>query len=524
MEILDCTFRDGGYQTDWHFRHSLVQAYLSAVETSGIKLVEFGFRSPFDSNTSGAHAFTTERYINSFEIPPSLDLGVMINAKDFISGGKFSGSSLQACFPKHDQSLNFVRIASDFDDLGVAIEIHEKLKSQGLEVHINLMKASEFNPDFNKTEVRRIVDLLNSIELTNLTFADTFGQMTPKDTESLIRAFASNLGAQLGVHMHDNMGLAFANTLAAASSGAEFVDSTIAGIGRGPGNLRTEFLGSVFKAYENELNDLLLLASTEFEPLKSELGWGASSLYYLAAVHSIHPTYIQELTSGKRYVVEDVLRAISTLTNLDSRKFSRDTLERASLKPSSQYSVSTDTSELLSAGWCEGKEVFLIGSGESLDSLGENLDFFLEDLGNAVVVALNLKPRIDPSHVNYFIINDPLKFAIDANEIRHEVTVITPFETESSSKTVFFSGLNSIQNRHEAGFPDQTTLSYALSVLNFGRPKSVSLIGFDGFSDSTERHRLNQQVIDEFRTDHGMEIFFSTPTLYSGMRKSVFSL
>jgi 4-hydroxy 2-oxovalerate aldolase len=524
MEILDCTFRDGGYQTDWHFRHSLVQAYLSAVETSGIEFVEFGFRSPFDSNTSGAHAFTTERYINSFEIPSRLKIGVMINAKDFISGGDFSESSLQACFPKHDQSINFVRIASDFEELGVAMEIHEKLRSQGLQVHINLMKASELSPDFNKTEVGRIIDLLNSIELSNLTFADTFGQMTPKDTESLICAFASNLGAKLGVHMHDNMGLAFANTLSAVSNGAEFVDSTIAGIGRGPGNLRTEFLGSVFKAYENELNELLLLASTEFEPLKSDLGWGASSLYYLAALHSIHPTYIQELTSGKQYVVEDVLRAIATLTDIDSRKFSRDTLERISLKPSNHFSVSNETSELLSAGWCEGKEIFLIGSGESLDTLGENVDFILEGLGNSLVIALNLKPRIDSRYVNYFIINDPLKFAIDDGEISREATAITPFRAESSSKTVFFSGFNQKPNRHETMFPHQTSLSYALSALDFGRPKSVSLIGFDGYTDSSERHRLNQQVIDEFINDRGMEIFFSTPTLYSGKRKSVFSL
>ena len=524
MEILDCTFRDGGYQTDWHFRHSLVQSYLSAIESSGIKLVEFGFRSPFDSNTSGAHAFTTERYINSFEIPPSIKLGVMINAKDFISDGGFSESSLRICIPKHDQSLDFVRIACDVEDVEVALRIHEKLRSQGLEVHINLMKASEFNPDFNKAEVERIVSLLNSIELSNLTFADTFGQMTPKNTESLISAFASTLEAKIGVHMHDNMGLAFANTISAVSSGAEFVDSTIAGIGRGPGNLRTEFLGSVFKTYENELNELLLLASTEFEVLKSEIGWGASSLYYLAAIHSIHPSYIQELTSGKRYVVEEVLSAIASLTNLDSRKFNRDTLDKISLTSRKPISVSTDTSELLSPNWCEGKEVFLIGSGQSLDLLGENLDFFLEDSGNSVVIAMNLKPRIDSKNVDYFIINDPLKFAIDDKESRHDIPIITPFHTESSSKTLFFSGINRIRNQQEPGFPDQISLSYALSALDFGRPKSVSLVGFDGYSDGTERHRLNQQVIDDFGADCEMEIFFSTPTLYNGKRKSVFSL
>lgn len=35
--VLDCTLRDGGYYNDWDFPRPLVQGYLSAMHSTGIK-------------------------------------------------------------------------------------------------------------------------------------------------------------------------------------------------------------------------------------------------------------------------------------------------------------------------------------------------------------------------------------------------------------------------------------------------------------------------------------------------------
>jgi len=45
MEILDCTFRDGGYYTDWNFSQDLTEVYLKTVSKLPITIVELGYLS-----------------------------------------------------------------------------------------------------------------------------------------------------------------------------------------------------------------------------------------------------------------------------------------------------------------------------------------------------------------------------------------------------------------------------------------------------------------------------------------------
>ena len=42
MQILDCTFRDGGYYTDWNFSNEVLNKYLNAVSKLPISIVELG--------------------------------------------------------------------------------------------------------------------------------------------------------------------------------------------------------------------------------------------------------------------------------------------------------------------------------------------------------------------------------------------------------------------------------------------------------------------------------------------------
>ena len=45
MEILDCTLRDGGYYTNWHFSKDLVQNYLKTISKLPINNIEIGYLS-----------------------------------------------------------------------------------------------------------------------------------------------------------------------------------------------------------------------------------------------------------------------------------------------------------------------------------------------------------------------------------------------------------------------------------------------------------------------------------------------
>ena len=53
MKVLDCTFRDGGYYTDWQFNKDLVEKYLHVMKSLKVDYVELGLRQFPSSNFLG---------------------------------------------------------------------------------------------------------------------------------------------------------------------------------------------------------------------------------------------------------------------------------------------------------------------------------------------------------------------------------------------------------------------------------------------------------------------------------------
>ena len=57
---------------------------------------------------------------------------------------------------------------------------------------------------------------------------------------------------QIGIHAHDNLSKALSNSLTAIENGATWIDSTVTGMGRGPGNVQTEFLLLEIEKYSSK--------------------------------------------------------------------------------------------------------------------------------------------------------------------------------------------------------------------------------------------------------------------------------
>ena len=72
LQILDCTFRDGGYYCDWHFDKPIVQKYLSAVSAAKVNIVEIGFRFINQKEFLGPFAYSTDDFLNSLQFLATL--------------------------------------------------------------------------------------------------------------------------------------------------------------------------------------------------------------------------------------------------------------------------------------------------------------------------------------------------------------------------------------------------------------------------------------------------------------------
>jgi hypothetical protein len=75
---------------------------------------------------------------------------------------------------------------------------------------------------------------------------DSAGGMLPAEVTSYISAARAESAIPLGFHGHSNLHLAVANSLAAHEAGAEYIDTSVYGIGRSSGNVPTEVMAAVF--------------------------------------------------------------------------------------------------------------------------------------------------------------------------------------------------------------------------------------------------------------------------------------
>jgi 2-isopropylmalate synthase len=69
-----------------------------------------------------------------------------------------------------------------------------------------------------------------------ITLCDTNGGSLPHEIAEIMRFARQNLGGQLGIHTHDDIGLGVANALAGIEAGATHVQGTINGFGERTGN------------------------------------------------------------------------------------------------------------------------------------------------------------------------------------------------------------------------------------------------------------------------------------------------
>lgn len=239
--LMDCTFRDGGFQTDWRFSDAMVGHYFGMCQAAGVDIVEMGYLN-LDPAAGVSH-------LGSFKaLPESLsdvqrqqvDLGpmraaVMIDAWRVLDQPvQAVAEVIMAAIRRSPFPIAILRIAAMSSQLEGSLALAKALAGQDLAVMINLMQAAELTPE----QLAHDLPALAVEPVTALYFADSFGRMLPEQVHRLFSQARELTPLPLGFHAHDNYGLAVANTQAALDAGARHADGTFAGIGRGPATRR----------------------------------------------------------------------------------------------------------------------------------------------------------------------------------------------------------------------------------------------------------------------------------------------
>ncbi|MCX7086957.1 MAG: homocitrate synthase [Methylococcales bacterium] len=106
----------------------------------------------------------------------------------------------------------------------------------GLKVCVGMEDASRADVDF----LSQMAEAAQRAGASRIRFADTVGIMEPFGVFETIKKLRAATDLDIEMHAHDDLGLATANTLAAALAGATHVNTTVNGLGERAGNAALE--------------------------------------------------------------------------------------------------------------------------------------------------------------------------------------------------------------------------------------------------------------------------------------------
>lgn len=529
MRIIDCTLRDGGYHNGWNFSKKFAEETLETLISSGISDIEIGFRKPLDMtlDSEGIFANINPNLLEELAISSQAAVGVMINVSDYISESTFNMNLLKTSFPYSEPKLKFVRLAGGIEHLSFLSEPKKYLEDLGYEVHLNLMRINNLFSDGKLlSNAGTILRGLNGSDFGYLTLADTYGVIRPNQLKTLIEECLQNLNAEIGLHMHNNLGLATSNSMLGLDLGVSMLDSTLTGMGRGPGNLRTEFIvGEISERAARtgyDLQKLLAFTAKTYEPLKDFYKWGENSYYYLGAQNMIHPTYIQYLTQKNDYSAEEIIEAISNLGAKNEIHFSEESLNFVIQQQNASKLYVTKESATPFLGV---STVTILGAGDTLKDMTPGDHRQLKLMSGEKLLSLTLRPKVDRMLIDGYIILDPVKYFIDYKIVEsHQSAVVTPFNLRDNTGvsthnyTIPFTVEEDRLDINDNGIilPFPSSLGYALMTLVASGVTQFKLAGFDGFGEGDLRQSQNQTILDLFNDRFGEnhQVTFITATTY----------
>lgn len=509
VTVLDCTLRDGGYCNNWQFDKKTAMAAIQSLNGSGVDIVEIGYKSPRthqEKNFEGLYRFCTESQLNFLKKTDRVKYAFMIDAKEFLHGDKADRSLVTETIPQRQDSLfEWVRIATYAQNFSGCRELISEFRNAGYKVTLNLMGVSLLTHD----ELVHAIQQYARAEMDVLYFSDSFGDLTPADVLECVTLIRKYYSGKIGIHTHDNNGLAFANTLCAIGDGVDFIDSTIMGMGRGAGNLRTEqmLLYLYFKKGYTHLNpsELLDVINSHFVPLQEEFRWGWDYAYMLSALQNIHPTYCMNLRATNQYSIEQVSAILNGISLEKRKKFDEDALFEA-IDTVVNEPITNEALQVSLPVYSAkpAKELLVIATGPSAEKYREEITEFIRQHQPGVI-------ECNPSDERFSSIADWYLGAV-LNWVRlkkrledfpgQDISLVTgiPNIPEKYAGVSHLSTLPCHVGPNEVSITTTrfTLPAYVVGMFSVGlallsSPETVYLTGFDGYKNGTnpQQHEMN---------------------------------
>jgi 4-hydroxy 2-oxovalerate aldolase len=235
--LTDSTLRDGSHALAHQYTPEQVAAIAGALDAAGVPVIEishgdglggssfnYGFSRSDERDLIRAAAGVVKRAKLAVLLLPGIGL-----ARDLEE--------------VHEIGVSVARIATHCTEADIAIEHLRTAKDLGMETVGFLMMAHMIAPAALVEQAR----IMEDAGADCVYVVDSAGAMTSVDARARVAALKAALRpeTQVGIHAHNNLSLAVANSIGALEEGVDQVDGCSRGLGAGAGNCPTEVLVAV---------------------------------------------------------------------------------------------------------------------------------------------------------------------------------------------------------------------------------------------------------------------------------------
>jgi homocitrate synthase NifV len=127
----------------------------------------------------------------------------------------------------------------------------DSARSQNINVTVGLEDASRSDIGFLLSMIKE----LQNAGVDMIRIADTVGVLTPNRTKEMVETIKDHSSIKIEMHIHNDLGMAVANSIVGAKAGADYIDCTLFGIGERTGNCNLyDFVHSCDSIFQFAMN------------------------------------------------------------------------------------------------------------------------------------------------------------------------------------------------------------------------------------------------------------------------------
>ncbi|MEQ4192733.1 4-hydroxy-2-oxovalerate aldolase [Streptomyces albidoflavus] len=253
--IHDPTLRDGHHAVRHVLDREQLSRYAAAADAAGVPVVEVGHGNGLGASSLqvGRAALSDDEMLTVVrEALPNSKMGV------FMLPGWGTARDLSRAL---DHGADVVRLGTHCTEGDLAERHLGLLRDAGAEAQCLLLMSHMADAGRLAEECRRLADF----GATAVGIFDSSGHYLPPDVTERVSAIVAAVDVPVIFHGHNNLGMAVANSVAAAQAGAGIIDACARGFGAGAGNTQLEVVVPVLErmGFETGIDLYALLDAAE---------------------------------------------------------------------------------------------------------------------------------------------------------------------------------------------------------------------------------------------------------------------